>query len=142
MAAFGYIDQFSDDLAEGVHSFATHTFRIYLSNEAPVRATDSVRGDITEIANGNGYTTNGVQIVVASSVESSGTYTLTFTTPADPTWTASGGAIAQFRYVVCYNSSASDALVCYWDYGSAIDLATGETFTVAVTTGFTITPAA
>ena len=51
---------------------------------------------------------------------------------ADVTFTASGGAIADFRYAVLYNdtpTSPADALIGYWDYGSTVSLASGETFT-------------
>lgn len=47
------------------------------------------------------------------------------------TFTASGGSIATFRYVVLYNDTATnDELIGWWDYGSAVTLASGETFTV------------
>jgi hypothetical protein len=47
-------------------------------------------------------------------------------------FTASGGSVGPFRYVVIYNDSATspvDALVCFFDYGSAVTLADTETFT-------------
>jgi hypothetical protein len=48
-------------------------------------------------------------------------------------FTASGGSIGPFRYAVLYDdtpTSPADPLVSWWDYGSSITLASGETFTV------------
>jgi hypothetical protein len=45
--------------------------------------------------------------------------------------TATGGAVGPFRYVAVYNDTATnDELVAWFDYGSAITLADGETLTV------------
>lgn len=41
-----------------------------------------------------------------------------------------GGAIAQWRYAVLYNSTAA-LLIGWWDAGSEINLASGATETVA-----------
>jgi len=51
---------------------------------------------------------------------------------ADLVLTASG-AVATFRYVVIYNdtpTSPADPLVGWYDYGSDVTLANGETFTI------------
>lgn len=48
-------------------------------------------------------------------------------------FTASGGAIADFRYVVLYNdtpTSPADPLIGYWDYGSTLTLNDGDSLTV------------
>jgi hypothetical protein len=47
--------------------------------------------------------------------------------------TASGGAVAAFRYVVVYNdtpTSPADPLISWYDYGSDLTLAENETLTV------------
>jgi len=129
MASFVKYDQFVEDLGAELHNLASDTLRIALTNTAPTAGTDAVLADITEIADGNGYT-SGTSGEVASTTwsETAGTATLA---GDDVVFTASGGAIAQFRYAVLYNdSSASNSLIAYWDYGSAVDLANGETFTV------------
>ena len=129
MATCVLYDQFMEDLGAELHDLANDTLLIALSNTAPTVATDAVLANITEIADGNGYT-SGSSGEVASSTwsETAGTATLA---GDDVTFTASGGAIAEFQYAILYNSSsASGSLICYWDYGSAVNLATTETFTV------------
>lgn len=128
MATFNKFQQFAGDIGLSVHNLNTGTLKIYLSNATPDAAADSVRADLAEISAGNGYTTGGEDIQNAYS-ESGGTGTLTGT---DVTWTASGGTIGPFRYVVLYNdtpTSPADPLIGWWDYGSSITLQDGETFT-------------
>lgn len=100
-----------------------------LTNTAPV-ATNTVFANITEISAGNGYTAGGTAATISSSAQSSGTYKLVL---ADVVFTASGGSIGPFRYVVLYNNtptSPADPLIGWYDYGSSITLNTGETLTV------------
>jgi hypothetical protein len=99
-----------------------------LTNSAPVN-TYSTKSDITEISSGNGYTAGGATVTTSSSAQTSGTYRLIC---ADVVFTATG-AVGPFRYAVLYNdtpTSPADPLVGWWDYGSALTLANGETFTV------------
>jgi hypothetical protein len=48
---------------------------------------------------------------------------------ADTVFTAAGGAIGPFRYVIIYNSTAGSRLCVYYDYGASISLADTDTFT-------------
>jgi hypothetical protein len=60
--------------------------------------------------------------------QSSGTAKLTGN---NVVFTASGGTIGPFRYVVLYNSTpANGNLIGWWDYGSGLTLNAGDTFTV------------
>ena len=126
MAAFNKFQQFVEDLGLAVHNLSTGTLNIYLSNAVPSASADAVKTDLAEITNQNGYTAPvDTQNTWA---ESSGTATLTGTAI---TITASG-AVGPFQYVVLYNdtpSSPTDPLIGWWDYGSAVTLASGETFT-------------
>ena len=134
MAAYNKFQNFVEDLCEAVHNLSTDQLNIYLSNTAPDAAADAVKADLAEIAGGNGYTAGG-EDTQNTGAEAAGTYTLTGTKVV---WTAAGGAIAQFRYVVLYNQSTAvlaDPLIGWWDYGSALDLAAGETFTVKFNNG-------
>jgi hypothetical protein len=128
MASFNKFNSFVEALAEKKHDLGADTLKVLLTNTAPV-ATNSVKADLTEISGGNGYTAGGNTASVTSSAQTSGTYKLVLGDPA--TWTASGGSIGPFRYAVLYNdTAASKELIGWWDYGSSITLATGESFAV------------
>jgi len=123
MAAFNKFNCFVADRANGLHNLGTDTLKVMLSNTAPV-ATNTVYSNITEIANGSGYTTGGISLTGMTSSQTGGVYKLVST--LDPVWTATG-AVGPFRYVVL---SSTKPLIGWWDYGSSISLASGETFTV------------
>jgi len=128
VASANKFNQFVGDIAAKVHNLGSDTLKILLTNTAPV-ATNAVKADLTEISGGNGYTAGGTAATISSSSQSSGTYKLVL---ADVVFTASGGSIATFRYTVLYNdtpTSPADPLILWWDYGSGVTLATGETFT-------------
>lgn len=132
MAAFNLFDQFVTDKCAGVHANAlnanTDTLKCYLSNDAPVKATDAVKTDVAEISTGNGYT-GPIDIENAGGGQSGGTITIT---AADKVVNASGD-VGPFQYVVLYNdtpSSPADPLIGWWDYGSPITLHDGESFTL------------
>lgn len=129
MATFNKFQQFVEDVGKGVHNLATGTLKVALTNTAP-NATDATLSQITQISNGNGYTTGGTQAASNAYSHTTGTAKLTAN---DVVFTASGGSIGPFRYAVLYNdtpTSPADPLIGYWDYGSSITLASGETFTV------------
>ena len=128
MASFNKFNSFVEALAEKKHDLGADTLKVLLTNTAPV-ATNAVKADLTEISAGNGYTAGGATASITSSSQTSGTYKLVLGDPA--TWTASGGTIGPLRYAVLYNSTASnDELIGWWDYGSSITLADGESFAV------------
>lgn len=128
MASFNKFNSFVEALAEKKHDLGADTLKVLLTNTAPV-ATNAVKADLTEISGGNGYTAGGNTAAVTSSAQTSGTYKLVLGDPA--TFTASGGSIGPFRYAVLYNdTAASDELIGWWDYGSSITLADGESFAV------------
>jgi hypothetical protein len=129
MAAFTKFNAFVENVAEKVHDLGADTLKILLTNVAPV-AGNSVKADLTEIAAGNGYSAGGTAVVITASSQTAGTYKLVGN---DVVFTASGGSMATFRYAVLYNdtpTAPADPLIGWWDYGSAVTLAVGETFTV------------
>lgn len=128
MATFNKFDSFVEALAEKKHDLGSDTLKVMLTLSAPI-ASNTVKADLTDIAAGNGYTAGGNTATITSSAQTSGTYKLVLADPA--TWTAAGGAIANFRYAVLYNDTATNKeLIGWWDYGSTVTVNTGETFKV------------
>jgi hypothetical protein len=128
MASFNKFHSFVEALAEKKHDLGADTLKVLLTNTAPV-ATNTVKANLTEISAGNGYTAGGATASITSSAQTSGTYKLVLGDPA--TWTASGGTIGPLRYAVLYNdTAANDELIGWWDYGTSITLADGESFAV------------
>jgi galactitol-specific phosphotransferase system IIC component len=91
-------------------------------------AVNAAAGTITEVANGNGYTTGGNAATVTSASQTGGTFTLVLASPA--VWTASGAGFS-FQYAILTDSTTSTN-VAYWDYGSSQTLASGDTVTVTL----------
>src|SRR5215510_5875547 len=127
MASFNKFNAFVEALGEKVHNLQSDVLKVMLSNTAP-SATNAVKTDITEITAGNGYTAGGTQATQVSSAQTTGTYKLVLN---DVTFTAAGGSLAAFRYAVLYNDTATnDELIGWWDYGSAVTITNGNSFTV------------
>ena len=125
MATYNKFQDFIEQLGLGQHNLNTDTLKVYLSNHQPL-AADTVIGDIAEITAQNGYPAGGTDITNVWS-EAAGTGTLAGT---DVVFTGTGD-FGPFQFAVVYNdTSASDRLVCWWDYGSAITIHDTETFTV------------
>lgn len=124
MATFNKFNCFVEDVAEKKHNLGSDQLTVALTNTAPV-ATNTVLVNITEIAYTNLSTRN---VTTTSSSQTSGTYSLVLT---DLVLTSTGGSTGPFRYVVLYNNTAlNDELIGWWDYGSALTLAAGETLTL------------
>ena len=128
MATFNKYNCFVEDLAEKVHNLGSDVLKFALTNTAPT-ATDTVWNTTVypAPAAANGYTAGGHTPSITSSAQTSGTYKLVL---GDVTITATPGGIGPFRYVVLYNSSASNKVLGYLDYLSSITLADTETLTI------------
>lgn len=125
MATFNKFNSFVEAVAEKVHNLGSDQLVIALTNTAPTSA-NSVLADLTQITYTNLSSRN---VTTSSSSQTGGTYSLVC---ADLVLTATG-AVGPFRYVVLYNdtpTSPADPLIGWWDYGSAVTMANGETFTV------------
>lgn len=124
MPALTKFNIFTKDLIDGKHNFSSNTFKLALTNTAPV-AGNTVLANITQIANGNGYTTGGATCTVTPST----TGGVSKIVIDDVVFTATG-AVGPFRYAVLYNDTASgDPLIGYIDHGTAVTMANEDTHT-------------
>lgn len=129
-SAWNKFQDFSEQLSRGVHDFDAHTFKIALTNTAPI-ATQTTWNvtDHPAPAAANGYTAGGTATTISIS-ETTGTTTVSGT---QVVFTATAGGIGPFRYAVLYNDTATspaDAAIAYFDYGSSITLGDTETLTL------------
>ena len=127
MASYNKFEDFALQIGKGTHQLhaAGHELKVYLSNAAPSASADVKKADLAEITPEHDYAAADAQ---NDYTESSGTGTLSC---QDVTWTANGGTVGPFQYVALYNEdAANDELICWWDYGSALTLQDGDSFTV------------
>lgn len=128
MASFNKFEIFTENLAEKVHDLNADTLEVYLSNATPSASADAVKADLAEITNQNGYT--APMDTGNATSRSGGT---TSVTSSDTSVVTATGAVGPFQYVVLQNTTPTsplDPLIGWWDYGSPVTLANGETFTV------------
>lgn len=133
MASFNKI---ADFVLNAVHNMDLESdqIAIALSNTAPGSESTAPTGDgngilgnVTEISYTNCSSRN---VTTTSSTQTSGTYKLVL---ADLTLTASGGSVGPFQYLYIYNDTVAtpaDPLIGYYDYGTALTLNDGDSFTV------------
>jgi hypothetical protein len=126
MASFNKFNSFVEALAEKVHNLGSDDLKVTFTAaaNAPV-ASNTVLANLTQITL---TYVDDQALTVSSSSQTDGTYKLIV---ADKVVTATGGTVGPFRYVVIYNDTATnDELIGWYDYGSEITLAAGETFTI------------
>lgn len=95
--------------------------KVALTN-TPHTSTWTKLSDLTEIS----YTNLSSRVITtSSSAQTAGTYKLVL---ADLTLTASG-TVPTFRYIYIYDDTATNKeLIGYYDYGTTVALANGDTF--------------
>jgi hypothetical protein len=133
MATYTKIPDWNENMVESANQ-GSDQFVVALSNTAPGSESTPPTGNgagvlanVTQISYTNLSSRN---VTTSSSAQTGGTYKLVL---ADLTLTASGGSVGPFRYVYVYDdtpTSPADPLVAYYDYGSSITLASGETFLI------------
>lgn len=138
MATFNKLNGFVEHLAEKVHNLGADQLMVALSNTAPGSESVPPSGataacvlaNVTQISYTNCSSRN---LTTTASAQTGGVYGLTVN---DLVLTASGGSVGPFRYIYVLNdtpSSPADPLIGYYDYGSSITLADGETLTLDFT---------
>ncbi|WP_306393360.1 hypothetical protein [Telluria beijingensis] len=126
MATFVKSPSLAKAVLNGVHKFASDTFKAALTNTLPA-PTALVLADITQVSGGaylaGGYVLDGVTLSDAAGVAK--------VAIADEVITAAGAAVGPLRYAVVYNDTAAGKpLVGHVDYGSSITLGDGEILTL------------
>ena len=124
MVAYNKFEDFVNQLMQGNHDFNADTINCYLSNDVPSVSADTIKSELAEITLENGYA--AAQDTQQTFAEATGTGTVTGTKIVI---TAGGGTIGPFQYVVLHNVT-DDGLIAWWDYGSALTLQDGETFSI------------
>ena len=131
MATYTKFQQTVEDWLEGVYTASTDQFTVALTTNANIPVvTNEVLANLTEISYTNLSSRN---LTTSSSGQTTGTFLQLF---SDLVLTASG-AVATFRWVVIYNNtptSPANPLTAYFDFGSDLTLASGETLTIDFTT--------
>lgn len=128
MASYNKFNIFVANVANGVHNLGSDTLTIALTDTVPV-STNTVIANISQISYANLSSRN---ITVTSSSQSLGVYSLI----ANQATLVAAGSVPQFRYVVLYDSTVSGGpLIAWYDYGSELNMITGDQFTV----GFDLT---
>ena len=149
MATFTKINDWVANMANAADMNAD-SFMIALSNtapasEAPIPTSDTngVLANVTQIAYTNYTDDLGVDRTLegVASTQTGGVYTFNAN---DIVITASGGAIADFRYIYVYDDTVATPLkplLGVWDHGTTIALADGSSATITVNASglFTIT---
>ena len=126
MATYNKYTSGVDALVKAINA-GTDAWKVALANTVNAADTTFTAG-VSDLATGNGYTAGGNAAAVASSSTTGGVFKLVLNSPA--TWTATG-AVGAFRYAILWDTTTSTP-IGYWDYGSSISMAAGDTFTVTL----------
>lgn len=123
MATFNKVNSFVENLAEGAINLGGTGITVALTNTAHTSTWDEL-ADLTQIS----YTNLSSRVcTVSSSAQTSGTYKLVL---ADLVLTATG-AVGPFQYIYVYDdNSTGDKLIAYYDHGSPVTMASGDTYTI------------
>lgn len=126
MATFTKINSFVEAICEKVHNLGSDQLKIALTNTAHNSSWTQL-SDLTQVSYTNLSGATPLNVSRTSSSQAAGTYTLVL---QDLTLTATG-VVGPFQYVYLYNDSATNKeLIALWDRGSAVTLASGDTFLI------------
>lgn len=141
MATFTKVNDFVLNLCQAI-DIDGDTLQLAFSNTAPGSESSNptadgngVLGNVTQVAYTNWTDDLTTDRVLTSGTtthtQTSGTFTLDY--GADIVITASGGAIATWRYIYLFDqtvASPTDPLICVWDHGSGIALGDADSATL------------
>lgn len=141
IAAFNkQIDFDSDDIAVTLHT----------NSYTPNQDTHDFFDDLTnQLSTANGYTAEdgtGTGFLLANKTIATSNNVLTMDNTVDPAWTATGAGFTARRLVysdVTSNTTTTDPLICWVDFGADNTASGGGTFTYTINASgiATITPA-
>jgi len=124
-------EEFSLDLANGVHNLGSDTFKVALidnTDTEPVAGTaepewaDDFSGN--EVS-GTGYTAGGATLSGTSTAEAAGV--TTFDDTGNVTWSQNGAGPTNIYWAILYNdSAASKECVGFLDMGGPVSLQDGD----------------
>lgn len=128
MASFTKVNKFVLNLGSKVFDLTSDQLKIALTNTLPTASTINQYSELTSpLATTNLSGATPFNLTTSSYTQSSGTAKLII---ADLTLTATG-AVGPFQYVVLYDDTATNKeIIGFYDYGSSISLASGDTFTI------------
>ncbi len=124
--ALSKVNAFTAAVANGHFNLASDQLKVALTNTAHT-STWLRLTDLTQISYTNLSGATPLNLTTTSSTQTSGTYSLIV---ADLTLTALG-SVGPFQYIYIYDDTASiKDLICYYNYGSAVTMASGDTFVI------------
>lgn len=133
-------DHFPEILGDGTLDMDNDNFKIALMDSGHTfNAANTAWANVSanEIANGNGYTSGGVLVANVIWAQTSGVIKFAFD---NPSWTASGGSIANVTDAVLYDDThASDLLICSIDFGETKTAEDGADLTISLAAAGLIT---
>jgi len=123
-------EEFSLDLANGVHNLGSDTFKVALidnTDTEPVAGTATPRwADFSgNEVSGTGYTAGGATLSGTSTAEAAGV--TTFDDTGNVTWSQNGAGPTDIYWAVLYNdTAAADQAVGFLDMGGPVSLVDGD----------------
>jgi hypothetical protein len=124
-------EEFSLDLANGVHDLDGDTFSVRLITNAatePAAGTATPRWDDfsgNECTQGGGYTTAGEVLTGTTTAEAAGV--TTFDSTENPVWTATAGSPEDIYWAILVNDSAGNLeCVGFLDMGGPVSMVSGN----------------
>lgn len=112
-------------LLDGTHDLDTDTLKVAIldNTTTPAAATATPNlSDFTEVGPGGTYISGGTALTI-SLTETSGT--VVFDATNNPTWAANPGNDVDAYWGLVYNTSASNAAICFIDLGGPVDMTAG-----------------